>query len=91
LARRAIVIIPAATVATTVALSLTLSTIIMGMRLRRGRRSWGVIEVERLWGSHGHVGAELDLLQDQLVSDLVEGQEQGDVHDDGLKMIVLLV
>jgi hypothetical protein len=35
-----------------------------GMRLGWGRRSWGIVDLEYLWGSHGRVGAESDLLQD---------------------------
>jgi hypothetical protein len=77
--------------ATTAALSLTLAAIARGTRLSRGRRSWGVVGVERLRGSRKRVGAERDPFQDQLVSDLVEGRERRATRDDGSKMIVPLV
>jgi hypothetical protein len=52
----------AATPTTTTALFLTLTTIARGTRLSRRRRSWGVVGVECLRGSHRRVGAERDLI-----------------------------
>jgi hypothetical protein len=52
----------AATPTTTTALFLTLTTIARGTRLSRRRRSWGVVGVECIRGSHRRVGAERDLI-----------------------------
>jgi hypothetical protein len=41
---------------------LTLAAIAGGMRLIRGRRSWGIVGVEYLWGRCRCLGTEHDLL-----------------------------
>jgi hypothetical protein len=90
----ALVVAATTTVASTVlaiaamiaTLSLTLATIARGTRHIRG-----VVGVERLRGRCGHVGAEREFLQDQVIPDLVEGREWHAMRDDDSKMIVPLV
>jgi hypothetical protein len=76
---------------TIVTLSLPLAAIVRGTRHGRGRRSRGVVGVEHLRGRRGRVGADREFLQDQVVSDLMEGQKRHDARDDGSKMIVPVV
>jgi membrane protein implicated in regulation of membrane protease activity len=71
-------------VATIATLSLALAAIARGMRQSRGRQGKGFVGVECLRGRR-------EFLQDQLIPDLVEGQERHATRDDGMKMIVLLV
>jgi hypothetical protein len=80
----------AAPVATST-LSLTLAAIAKVTELGRVRGGLGVVRVEYLQRSHRCVGAERDLLQDQLILDLMEVWERRVAHDGGSKMIVLLV
>jgi hypothetical protein len=77
--------------ATIVTLSLTLAAIVRGRDGAGGRWGRSVVGVERLQGRCGHVGNEREFLQDQVVSDLVEGWEWCSTHDDGSKMIIQLV
>jgi hypothetical protein len=72
-------------------LSLTLTAIAKGMSQSRGRRDRSVVGVECLRGRRRRVVVKREFLEDQVVSDLVEGREQCAARDDGSKMILSLV
>jgi hypothetical protein len=55
-------------------LSLTLAAIATETRRSKGRRSRSVVGVECLRGRRRRAGAEHEFLQDQVVSNLVEGR-----------------
>jgi hypothetical protein len=70
---------------------LALVAIARGTGLSRRRGTLGVVGVEHMRGTRERVGAERGLLQDHLISDLVEGQERCATCDEGSEMIVPLV